>query len=157
MRVSVSWLRSLLSTQATTEELAEVLTQGGIEVESIEKIGLCDPNVLVAEVLENRHFEKAPGLTLLRVDAGIPLTLLTRCPNAAALTVGKKIVVAKPGVVVWQHEPSLGLTSVKGNKVLDVVSEGAVVSAFALGCGEDPHQALIVDESVPPGTPAHKI
>lgn len=70
MRVVVSWLRELCPTDLSPEELAEVLTAKGAEVEEIERPWERLDGVVVARVVEVRDHPNSDTLCLARVTTG---------------------------------------------------------------------------------------
>jgi phenylalanyl-tRNA synthetase beta chain len=73
MKISYNWLRSYIHTELTPEEMSEILTQTGLEVEGIEKIeavkgGL--EGVFVGEVLSCEKHPDADKLKVTTVDIG---------------------------------------------------------------------------------------
>ncbi len=53
MKFSVNWLREFVELPASTEELADLLTFAGVEIEGIEERGGKFDNVVVAQIRES--------------------------------------------------------------------------------------------------------
>src|SRR5947207_15238565 len=85
MRVSEHWLRTLVDPPLDTAALAERLTMGGLEVETIEPAAPPFNRVVVAKILSVAPHPNADRLRVCSVDAGgDPLTIVCGAPNAAA-------------------------------------------------------------------------
>ena len=67
MRVPLSWLREFVEFDFTPEQLAERLTQLGMEVKKIERWGADWRNVVVGELLAVEKHPRADRLSLTRV------------------------------------------------------------------------------------------
>ena len=70
MKVVLSWLRELCPTDLSAEELAELLTSKGAEVEAIERPWERVSGVVVARVIEVRDHPNSDTLCLARVQTG---------------------------------------------------------------------------------------
>ncbi len=73
MKVSYNWLKKYVNTDLTAEEMGRILTETGLEVESVEKIeavkgGL--EGVVVAEVLTCEKHPDADKLKVTTVTIG---------------------------------------------------------------------------------------
>ena len=68
MKVVLSWLRELCPTERSAEDLAELLTAKGAEVEAIERPWERVSGVVVARVLEVRDHPNGDTLCLARVQ-----------------------------------------------------------------------------------------
>src|SRR5690606_2365305 len=102
MKISYKWLNQLISLSETPENVGKILTDTGLEVESIEKIesipgGL--EGVVIGEVLTCEKHPEADKLSLTTVDAGqgTPLNIVCGAPNVQA---GQKVVVALVGATM---------------------------------------------------------
>lgn len=141
MRVLMSWLSELVSPLPPAEELAEVLTMGGLEVEAIERPSGGTRGVVVAEV---RSVERIPGsdkLSLVEAYDGSE-TLEVVC-GASNFAVGDKVAWAKPGAVLPSGQ------RLDRKKLFGVVSNGMLASQRELGVGDE-HRGIWVLESDAP-------
>src|SRR5512142_1302672 len=100
MRVPISWLKEYVDIPVPVEELAERLTFAGLEVSSIQTIGLpgsslpWDPErILVGQVREVRPHPNADRLVLAIVEfgRGEPKTVVTGAPNLRIGESGQKV------------------------------------------------------------------
>ncbi len=128
MRASYNWLRSLVpELRATAREVAERLTQAGLEVEELREYGAASPSVLVAEVKRVERHPKHEKLSLVTVDAGgAQQTVVCGAPNVPLP--GRKVVLAPLGAVL----PAVGMT-IAARQVGGVTSEGMLCSENELG------------------------
>jgi len=112
MKFTLSWLKAHLETDATVAEIAEALTDLGLEVEGIE-----NPSEKLADFTIGyvTHAEKHPDADKLRVckvdtDEG-ELQIICGAPNARE---GITVVVAKPGVYVPGIDTTIGVGKIRG-------------------------------------------
>ena len=73
MKISYNWLKNYISTDKTPEEIGRILTDTGLEVESIEKLeavkgGL--EGVIIGQVVSCEQHPDADKLKLTLVDIG---------------------------------------------------------------------------------------
>lgn len=130
MKVSLEWLRSLVDIKENAEELAEVLTRGGIEVGTVEHLNAGLEKVVVGEIKEMDIHPDADRLWVCQVDTGNDvLTIVTGAQN---LLVGDRVPVA----LIGANLPN-GLV-IQATKLRGVASVGMLCSA----------EELLLDESV---------
>lgn len=156
MKVSYNWLKKYVQTDLSAEEMGGILTDTGLEVESVEKLeavkgGL--EGVFVAEVLT---CEKHPDADKLKVTTvtmgGEPIQVVCGAPNVAA---GQKVVLATVGCTLYPNpeEP----LKIKVSKIRGVESCGMLCAEDELGLGESHAGILVLDPATPVGTPAAKL
>src|SRR5438477_7300762 len=130
MKISYNWLKKYIDVNLTAEEAAGMLTNCGLEVESIEhfesvKGGL--KGLVIGEVKACVRHPNADKLSLTTVDVGSgePLSIVCGAPNVAA---GQKVVVAMVGAKLFptEGEPF----EIKKSKIRGELSEGMI-------CAED--------------------
>lgn len=150
MRVPLRWLAEWIELPGPPEEIAERLTAGGLEVDSIERIGPDLSGLRVGFVVECEKHPNADRLTLCRVDVGAGETLDIVCgaPNVAA---GQKVAVALSGAQL----PDGRL--LERSKIRGVVSNGMICSARELGLGEEGGGILVLDAAAPVGAPLAEV
>lgn len=125
MRVSYNWLKDYVEFDLSPEELAHVLTMGGLEVEGIEYLGEGIENVVVGQIKEITDHPNADKLVICRVDVGQRvLQIVTGAPNVKE---GAKVALALVGAKLPNG------MAIKKAKLRGVVSEGMVCSAQELG------------------------
>jgi phenylalanyl-tRNA synthetase beta chain len=70
VKFSVNWLREFVELPASVEELADLLTFAGMEIEGIEKRGANFDKVVVAEIKASAQHPNADRLSVCQVDDG---------------------------------------------------------------------------------------
>ncbi len=155
MRISYHWLVTLLGTDPGLDRVVAKLTLGGLEVEDVSHVGAHLRDVVVAEVLSSRaHPTSKNPLTLVTVNAGEgPMELVCGAPNVPAP--GGRVALAKLGATVFDKkgEPF----KLEARPVAGVVSAGMLCAEDELGLGGDHGGILILDDTVPVGTPLSAI
>ena len=148
MKLTLSWLKEHLDTDATADQIAERLTSIGLEVESVTDSSAALKAFIVAEIVAAEKHPQADRLRVCVVNAGDkqPLQIVCGAPNARA---GIKVVLARPGVVI----PATG-DVLKPGVIRGVESQGMMCSARELLLGED-HDGIIELKGDPKvGSPA---
>jgi phenylalanyl-tRNA synthetase beta chain len=138
MKVPVSWLRELCPTELSAEELAELLTSKGAEVEGIERPWAGLDDVLTARVLEVRDHPNSEKLCLARVDAGPAVGELEVVVGVRNMVAGDVVPFARPGSRVPALPEPLGRREIRG-----VTSNGMLCSPKELAISAD-HGAILV-------------
>lgn len=104
MKFTLSWLKSHLETEASVEEIAETLTDLGLEVEGIENPAAKLSDFVIGKVTAAEKHPDADKLRVCTVEAGEgPTQIICGAPNARE---GITVVVAKPGTYI----PGLDIT-----------------------------------------------
>lgn len=135
MKFTLSWLKDHLDTTATVDEIAETLTDLGLEVEEI-----INPAEKLADFTLGyvTHAEQHPDADRLRVckvmtDDG-ELQIICGAPNARQ---GITVVVCKPGMYVPGLDITIGVGKIRG-----VESYGMMASEKELELSEE-HDGII--------------
>lgn len=135
MKLTLSWLKEYLDTDATVDQIAERLTAIGLEVESVTDASAALKDFIVGEVVSAQKHPNADKLRLCSVSTGSEnLQIVCGAPNARA---GIKVVLARPGTVIPTTGEALKLGTIRG-----VESRGMMCSARELLLGED-HDGII--------------
>lgn len=154
MKISYNWLKQFIDIKQSPEELSLILTDIGLEVESLEKIesapgGLS--GLVVGEVLTCAQHPNADRLRVTTVDVGREEALHIVCgaPNVAA---GQKVIVATVGTTLYPigGDPF----KIKKSKIRGEVSEGMLCAEDEIGLGESHEGILVLPENTPLGMPA---
>jgi phenylalanyl-tRNA synthetase beta chain len=145
MKVSLTWLRDFVPLPAATQELVDLLTLSGVEVEAVHQRGADFPHVIVAQILDSAQHPNADRLSVCKVDAG-GNTVQIVC-GAKNYHVGDKVPLALPGAVLP------GDFKIKVGKLRGVESQGMMCSAKELGLGESQEGLLILPPDAPVGRP----
>ncbi len=135
MKFTLSWLKDHLDTDASVDEIAEALTDLGLEVEEIVNPADRLAGFTLGHV---KHAEKHPDADKLRVctvatDEG-DLQIICGAPNARE---GITVVVCKPGMYI----PGLDITISVG-KIRGVESFGMMASERELELSDE-HDGII--------------
>jgi len=135
MKFTLSWLKDHLDTTATVEEIADALTDLGLEVEGIEDRAARLKTFTLAKVL---HAEKHPDADKLRVctvltDEG-EKQIVCGAPNARE---GITVVLCKPGDYVPGIDVTLSVGTIRG-----VESHGMMASERELELSDE-HNGII--------------
>ena len=153
MLVPLSWLKRYVEIDAAPEDLAHRLTMAGVEVESIEKVGMhLDPElVVVGQVLKIEPHPNADRLRLPTVDLGNGETAKVVCgaPNVA---VGQKIAFAKLGARLFNTHSGRD-EPLRPAKIRGFESIGMVCSVRELKLGDDHEGILVLDPEAEIGSP----
>lgn len=154
MKISYNWLKQFIDLNKTPEEVSLILTDIGLEVESLEKVqrvpgGL--EGLTVGEVKTCVQHPNADRLRVTTVDVGSPEVLQIVCgaPNVAA---GQKVIVATVGTILY---PSDGEPfKINKSKIRGEVSEGMICAEDEMGIGKSHDGILVLPEATKVGTPA---
>ncbi len=135
MKFTLSWLKSHLDTDASVDEIAEALTDLGLEVEGIENPLEKLRDFTIAKILEAEQHPDADRLRVCKVDTDQGETqIVCGAPNARA---GITVVLAKPGTYI----PGLDITISVG-KIRGVESHGMMASEKELELSDE-HNGII--------------
>ncbi|MCB0509732.1 MAG: phenylalanine--tRNA ligase subunit beta, partial [Bacteroidetes bacterium] len=152
MKISYNWLSKYLDHDQSPEKLGEILTNTGLEVESITafcplKGGL--EGLVVGEVLEKEKHPNADKLSICQVDvAGANiLQIVCGAPNVAQ---GQKVAVALVDTTIYPIDGEA--FTIKKSKIRGELSEGMLCAEDEIGLGYGHDGILILDEKLKPGT-----
>lgn len=153
MKISYNWLKTYISTTLSPLEMGEILTQTGLEVESIEKIeavkgGL--EGVVVGEVISCEKHPDADKLKVTTVNVGSEILQIV-C-GASNVAVGQKVPVATVGCTLYPKPDEA--FKIKLSKIRGVESQGMICAEDELGIGTSHEGILVLDPQTIPGTPA---
>lgn len=130
MKWTYDWLKDYLKTDLSAEQIADMLTRTGLEVEDL----ITPIAPIAARIVECEPMTGSDHLHILKVDDGTDTLRQVVCgaPNAR---VGLVSALALPGCVIEGHE-------IKAGKLRGVMSNGMMCSARELGIGDD-HSGII--------------
>src|SRR6185295_9205509 len=137
MKFSVHWLGEFVELPGSVDELAELLTMAGVEIEGIEKRGANFDNVVVAQITTSSQHPNADRLTVCTVDDGSAQPRQIVC-GAKNYKVGDKVPLATPGAVL-PNDLKIGVSKLRG-----VESQGMLCSGRELGLSDDAAGLLIL-------------
>jgi phenylalanyl-tRNA synthetase beta chain len=156
MRAVHSWLRELVPGLPDAHACADALTDAGLKVESVERLGFgvaVDADldggrdgVVVGEVVtieELSEFKKPIRFVQVRVSEDGPLRgIVCGATNFAA---GDRVPVALPGAVLP------GGFAIGARETYGRVSDGMICSARELGLGDDHRGIMVLADDTPLG------
>ncbi len=151
MKFTLSWLKDHLETGATIGEIAEALTDLGLEVEGIEDPAERLSEFTICRVIEAAQHPDADKLKLCRVEAWTKgpdgpseeVQVVCGAPNARTGLVG---VFAAPGM----HIPGTGI-DLKPGVIRGVESNGMLCSERELMISDDHEGIIELPEDAPMG------
>lgn len=154
MKISYSWLKQFIQTNKTPQEISLILTDIGLEVESLEKVqpvvgGL--EGLVIGHVVECVQHPNADRLRVTKVDVGGDELLQIVCgaPNVGA---GQKVVVATVGTTVYPNdgEPF----KINQSKIRGEVSQGMICAEDEIGLGASHAGIMVLPEDTQIGIAA---
>jgi phenylalanyl-tRNA synthetase beta chain len=146
MKFSVNWLREFVELPASVDELAELLTMAGVEIEGIEKRGANFDNVVVAQIKASEQHPNADRLSVCQVDDGSGQVRQIVC-GAKNYKPGDKVPLALPGAIL------VGDLKIKPSKLRGVESQGMLCSPSELGLSQESDGLLILSPEAKIGAP----
>jgi phenylalanyl-tRNA synthetase beta chain len=140
MQFPESWLREFCNPPLTTQQVADTLTMGGLEVEELRPVAPPFTKIVVGEIKEAIQHPNADRLRVCQVDAGQGALLNVVCgaPNARA---GIKVPCALVGAELPPGEDGKPFR-IKLGKLRGVESQGMLCSARELQLNDD-HGGLL--------------
>jgi len=154
MKISYNWLKEFITTDKSPEELSQILTGIGLEVESLEKVqaipgGL--EGLVIGYVKDAQQHPNADRLRVTKVDVGGPEDLQIVC-GAHNVAAGQKVVVAVVGTTV--HPTAGEPFKINKSKIRGEVSEGMICAEDEIGLGTDHAGIMELDADAQIGSPA---
>ncbi|MBI5059025.1 phenylalanine--tRNA ligase subunit beta [candidate division KSB1 bacterium] len=138
MILSYRWLSELLDIPVSPDDLIEVLTYLGLEVEAVHRYAPALGNVVVGEVLECARIAGTEHLSLTQVNVGGSVSqIVCGAPNVA---IGQKVVVMLPGAVT-AHGMKIKAARLRGNESLGMIASERELGLF------DSHEGILVGDA----------
>src|SRR5688500_14191983 len=155
MQFPESWLRAFCNPPLTTQELADTLTMGGLEVEDLRPAAPPFTKIVVGEIKEAVQHPDADRLRVCQVDVGqgALLNIVCGAPNAR---VGIKVPCALVGAELPPGEDGKAFL-IKLGKLRGVESQGMLCSARELKLSEDHGGLLELAEGAPVGADVRQV
>ncbi|MCS7279757.1 MAG: phenylalanine--tRNA ligase subunit beta [Thermodesulfobacteriaceae bacterium] len=150
MRVPISWLSEFIDLRLGPEEVAEILTMGGIEVENIDEPYKNLGELITVEILEISFPEDLKDLVLCKVTDGKEVFNV--------FTTAKEEV--RPGLIVGLAKPeslTFGYHKVEVKTVKGYKSLGTFLSPYEAGVGEEKSKLLIFTPDTPIGVSIYEV
>lgn len=155
MKISYNWLKDYIQTDLSVHQIAEILTDTGLEVEGIEdfesvKGGL--EGLVIGKVTSCKKHPNADKLSVTTVDVGTgkELPIVCGAPNVAK---GQKVVVATVGTTLYSGNENF---KIKKAKMRGEPSEGMICAEDEIGLGTAHDGIMVLDENAQVGMPARE-
>ncbi len=153
MKISYNWLKDYINTELSAEQVADILTDIGLEVEGLETIetvkgGL--KGVVIGKVVEVKGHPNADRLRKTKVDVGHAelLDIVCGAPNVAE---GQKVLVALVGTTLYIDGQEI---KIKKSKIRGEISEGMLCAEDELGLGNSHDGIMVLDKKAEVGREA---
>ncbi|RLD62930.1 MAG: phenylalanine--tRNA ligase subunit beta [Bacteroidetes bacterium] len=153
MKISYNWIKQYIDTDLSYQEVSEILTNTGLEVEGIEKFqsikgGL--EGLVIGEVKTCEAHPNSDHLSITTVDVGGNdlLPIVCGAPNVRA---GQKVVVATVGTILYDGDESF---KIKKAKMRGEPSMGMICAEDEIGIGTSHDGIMVLDNDVEVGTQA---
>ena len=156
MKISHNWLQQFIKVALPKEEISEMLTDLGLEVEGLHhfesiKGGL--KGVVVGKVLSCEAHPNADRLKITTVSIGEEvLPIVCGAPNVAK---DQKVVVATVGTTLYPSEGEA--FKINKSKIRGEVSMGMICAEDEVGIGQDHEGIIVLDKNIAEGTPAAEV
>ena len=131
MITSLLWLKNHLETKANLNQVAERLTEIGLEVENIKSSNENLDNFIVCKVVKSQKHPNADKLKLCDVDIGSETLVKVVC-GAQNARDGLFAVYAPPGAVIPKTNMKLKIAKIRG-----IESHGMLCSGYELNESSD--------------------
>ena len=131
MKTSLSWLKNHLATKANLNQIAERLTEIGLEVENIKSSNDNLDNFIVCKIVKSKKHPNADKLKLCDVDVGSENLVKVVC-GAQNARDGLFAVYAPPDTVIPKTNMKLKVAKIRG-----IESHGMLCSGYELDESSD--------------------
>jgi phenylalanyl-tRNA synthetase beta chain len=153
MKISFNWLKNYVSIDLQIDEISKILTDTGLEVESVEKMEAVQgglEGVVIGKVLTCEKHPDADKLKVTTVDIGTEiLQIVCGASNVAA---GQKVVVATVGCTLYPKPDEA--FKIKAAKIRGVESFGMLCAEDELGLGTSHEGILVLPDHIETGSAA---
>ena len=154
MKISFNWLKEYIDITDTPEQVADILTATGLEVEGLEKIEAIKGGMnglVIGKVLTCEQHPNADKLKITTVDIGTnaPAHIVCGAPNVG---VGQSVIVATIGTTLYPTAG--GEFKIKKSKIRGEISEGMICAEDEIGLGTSHDGIMVIDTDLPTGSPA---
>lgn len=146
MKLNEQWLRVWCRTGLDTQEIADRLTGGGVEIASITPLAALDRKIVAGLILGVAPHPEAERLRCCTVDAGTRTPLAIVC-GAANAEPGMRAPVALVGATLPDG------TKIERRVIRGVTSSGMLCSEKDLGLETESHGLLVLEADARPGAP----
>lgn len=160
MLVPLSWLKDFVTIDKSVEQVDRLLTNAGLEVKTVEKIGIPDADlewdrdlIVLAHLLKVEQHPNADRLVLATVDYGNgrSKTVVTGAPNLFQYLDQGDIgdlqlysPLALEGATLYDgHKDGRAKTKLKGRELRGIYNDAMLCSEKELGISEE-HEGIIL-------------
>lgn len=144
MKCSELWLREWVNPPITINELCQVLTMAGLEVEEWVPVAQAFSGVIIGQVIKVEKHPEADRLHYCEVDVGGNQHLKIVC-GAENVRLGLKVPVAMIDAILPNN------IVIKASTIRGVPSQGMLCSAQELGLAEESQGLLELPQDAPLG------
>jgi len=148
MKYLKSWLEDYVKIPCSNEELFEVITELGSEVEASTAFPEIDPKISVAEIIEIKKHPNADRLQLVKLKTAEG-EIEVVC-GASNIKVGQKVPFAPAGTMIEGEE-------LKEAEIRGVKSAGMILSERELGLSQDHSGIKILPQEEKLGRPVAEV
>ena len=141
MKWTYDWLKDYLKTDLSAQQIADILTRTGLEVEDLT-VPIAP---IAAKIVQCRPMDGSDHLHILMVDDGGTDLRQVVC-GAPNVRVGLVSALARPGCVIQGHQ-------IKSGKIRGHLSDGMMCSERELGLGDNHDGIIELPDSTQIGTP----
>jgi len=146
MKIVHSWLRELVALPDDSDAIAHTLSDVGLAVESVDRVGSTVAGVVTARVIRTERHPEAGKVHRVFLDIGDGTEHHVWC-GAFNMQPGDVIPWATPGTTMSDGR------RIETKPIVGIPSEGMCCSARELGLGDDHGGILILDPATPLGVP----
>ena len=151
MNISFNWLNEFLKIDLKIDEVCEILTDIGLEVEGIVEYQNVKGNfegLIVGEVIQCEKHPNADRLKLTKVNIGQEtLQIVCGAPN---VNINQKVIVATVGTTIY---PTNGEKfKINKSKIRGEISFGMICAEDEIGLGNSHDGIMILENSIKVGT-----
>ncbi len=153
MKLSLNRLQEITGITLEPYRTAEILTQCGLEVSSVEEYQTLKNDLegfVVGEVLDLQKHPNADRLKLTKVNVGNNQVLSIVC-GAPNVELGQKVIVATEGTKIYTSNDEYFI--IKKSKLRGELSEGMLCSENEVGISKNNDGLMILNPIAIPGTP----
>jgi phenylalanyl-tRNA synthetase beta chain len=148
VKLPLSWLRAHVDLELPVDELVEVMSLNGLEVEAVHTPGEGTAGVRTARVLSWAPHPDADRLRVVHVTGDGGEGEVELVCGASNFDVGDVVAHAAPGSAIPGDDGPMRMTS---RPIRGVVSNGMLASARELELGDDHEGILVLPEATPLG------
>ena len=157
MNISYKWLKELLDFNLSVNNVSDLLTDIGLEVEKVNDYEFPSTDLsklLIGLVKESKKHPNADRLKVTKVDIGgnEDLTIVCGAPNVSE---GQKVVVAPVGTnLITSKNESFKINK---SKIRGIESEGMLCAEDEIGVGDSHDGIIVLNKKYKIGDPVSKV